>query len=628
MLAANENPVRILGMGMRLWCGALRGGPRLPEVMKPCKRGANGTIWGDGGYHDPNCIFDKQEVLYEGAAGTAKTFYDAMQVNLLARAYPEFRCLYVRETVTSCRESIQVTMEDKVLGHESEVLRHGGSRMNRTHYDWPRDPERPDELNGGHCALRGIDRIELLRSSEWDLIIALEATDPRFREWHFAFLGTRARGHGVPHPHCDYPDGIIIASTDCEQCNGEFLGMRVIDVLTQTNHFDRIHPKTGEPIKGLDHHGRNLFWRQTRAECNPDEFEGEDHWLWRRFKNGQMTRLHATHKDNPMIDEDYLGRLRAMPEPARSVYYEGKWTSAKGKVWPTYDPKIHLVRGEFEFDPLSGKRFVTVHGDGVTQAGWQDERGQTKVWPIASVMAGFDWGSVSPSTLQVFALTAGDGMNKVAFRIAEIYRGPKDAEGRDTDMKWWAERVAELVTKYQLECVMCDPNAVASWTVFNMHLASLQKREINNFARPAINTHNTKHGIMGGLDVVKSLFGSNRLFLFKDCHYGPIDASLAYVHAPVGWDGELPRYVLARDKNDNNRVLDYPDDKCVDHGCDASRYLLREAFDMSFEVKPKPMVVPYDDPWIIKRGIDYEREERRKQLLRLGQTHERPSRRR
>lgn len=535
---------------------------------------------------DPQCGWRFRELLYDGPANCGKTFYDVYTGHLIATRFPDSRQLWLRETHKSIYESVGEIFETHVLGMGHPALLQGASGVNRTEYNFPRDPLKPHILDGGHIALGGLDRPDLYHSSEWDVILWLEATNPRVREYDYTkIVGRGLRGKGIPHPHSCYPDGII---TD-DRVGAQFVGRKVRDVIGE--YGDEVFPG------GMGPDGHPLFFRQSRLECNPSDAEGESHWIWNRFETGRLPRIQARHTDNPTISEDDLKALRELPEPLRSVFYEGKWIATSGRVWGTYDPKVHLVNGAFEFDKIGGHRMVRVYD-------WLDENGQPRIFRVVSVVAGFDWGLTSPSSLQVFAVTK----EKLAFRVAEIYRvqdSTKGAASIEGTMVWFAEQAVEIAKSHGLEAIVCDPSAAASWEMFNVYLS---KAGFGAMAKPANNTRKTKDGIQGGLDLVGSMFSRNRLFMFSHCHVGPVERSLRKAGRPTGWETEILHYVKARDAKDPSKILDYPDDACVDHACDAARLACMEIFQHEREVKPKPAIAKSSDPWMHPSLGELERE--------------------
>lgn len=114
------------------------------------------------------------EVLIEGAAGTGKTRAVAELDNYLCETFPGIRILWLRQTLTSLRESVQVTFEKKVLWPEHPILRDGGTRQHRTHYTYP---------NGSTIVLGGLDKPERLYSTEYDAIRVFEAIETTLDAW-------------------------------------------------------------------------------------------------------------------------------------------------------------------------------------------------------------------------------------------------------------------------------------------------------------------------------------------------------------------------------------------------------------------------------------------------------------
>lgn len=565
MVVRLKTKLVVHGAGAFLWC--------------KCKRGPSGTV--HDGFRHPQCLMDYPEVLFDGPAGSGKTFADLVRIYTLCERWPESRILILRETGQSLVESHMALFENHILGLDHEVLKEGGDRRNRRVYDFRNGPEdeRGVRAKGAHIALGGVDRIELHLSTEWDFFLLGEATNPRIREHHWNAIKHRMRGKGIPHPHCQYPDGIV---TD-----GEYEGERVADVFAHTDRFSERevrHPKTGRTFvarAGEDDYGVPLFWRQMVAECNPSMVEGEQHWLMRKWLRGAvkskdggrsipMARLVSKHCDNPTLDAAYLDGLKSLVEPYRSVYFEGKWTTIEGKCWPTYTPNRHLVRGEFVRSADSGQAYVTV-------LDWADDHGNPKVFDVKTVTAGFDWGIGHAGSLQIVATTT-DGK---AFRIAEHHK-------HDLGIDDWARIVVELVDLYRIEAIMCDPSARAIYDFFNDQLGARRGRNLAGICQKADNTHATKDWLMGGIDLVRTMFAQDRLFLFSDCHYGPIDQKLKMKRAPVGLDEEIAGYVLARDPNDPDRTLPHPDKKRnpYDDGCDALRYVLVDAFKLDRDMRP------------------------------------------
>ncbi len=570
----------LFGAGQRLFC--------------QCRRGPSGTTR-DGGDDVTRCSWHYKELLYDGPAGSAKTFADMWRIAWMMQAFPGLQAIVFRRTRVSSKISWVPILEEHVLGLDHAYLRKGGSRKTRTEYY--------DEKTKSRLVIAGTDKIEEYLSTEWDVVLFQEATEPGITEYDWNTIATRMRGVAVPHPHCDYPDGVFL------EPGHPMHGLRVTDVLDRTDRFrDRIiaggrvitvseeEAKTDEPQrraaelkgiyarKGEDDHGVPLFFRQRIAECNPSMIEGDQHWLMKRWKSRLMVRLRGSHEDNPRITADYLDELKALPEPFRSVYYEGKWVSVEGKCWPTYAPERHLILGEYEWQPTTGRAYLRI-----TEPSWLDG-GRAKMLPVSSVVAGFDWGIDHPGSIQVMAIV-GSGADKRAFRIAEILMsgGQKNDIG---SIDWWAGQIVQVVDHYRIQVVMCDPSARAIYEHFNKALGSRAGRDKAGICQAADNTHATVDWVQGGIDLVRTMFAQDRLFLFRDCHWGPLDPVLKHKRRPTGLHEEIPGFLLGRDAQNPDRILPHPDAKRgMDDACSALRYVCMDIFDTERRLKPKSLMV-------------------------------------
>jgi hypothetical protein len=366
-----------------------------------------------------------------------------------------------------------------------------------------------------------------------------EATNPHVTEAAWNYLLTRARGMNIPHPNCRYPDGKLPD------------GRLVRDAM-----------KWDEFPLGVDEDGKPLFFNQVLADCNPD---AETHWLWRRYEAGHMTRLRSLHVDNPMIKADYLEQLRSLP----GVYYDrlflGKWVAAARAIWGTYNDRRHCVATEWHMEPLTGRRFITVPD-------WTDDKGQPAQFAVSGVVAGLDFGYSKPGSLEVLAITPGGR----TFVVAEVYAVEKGFE-------WWAERVTELVDEFKIEVVRTDHdhNGV---DIINKRLGPRSGREnggLCQFANKKRRKTGSGVGDMGGLDVVREAFRSNRLFISKTAtRYH--DEILAGLHLPMGLRQEIGAYQFDFDEK-TGEVFEVPPKNAIDHACDGLRYGYMDVFERTWK---------------------------------------------
>ncbi|MGC9259697.1 MAG: phage terminase large subunit [Phycisphaerae bacterium] len=126
----------------------------------------------------------EREVLLAGPAGTGKTRAALEKMFLCMQKYGSMRCLLARKTRVSLTQSALVTLEEKVLpmGHS---IRQGVTRGRRTGYVLE---------NGSELVLGGLDNSDRVMSSEYDMILACEATELTLSDWEK--LLTRLR-HGI-----------------------------------------------------------------------------------------------------------------------------------------------------------------------------------------------------------------------------------------------------------------------------------------------------------------------------------------------------------------------------------------------------------------------------------------------
>lgn len=129
-----------------------------------------------------------REVVISGPAGTGKS-RGALEKMLICAAYnyPGMRGLIVRKTRASVTESALVTFEEKVLpaGHPSA---YNQQRSVRQSYAF---------ANGSVIVVGGLDRVERVMSTEYDLIFVQEAREASEDDWEM--LTTRLRNGVMPY---------------------------------------------------------------------------------------------------------------------------------------------------------------------------------------------------------------------------------------------------------------------------------------------------------------------------------------------------------------------------------------------------------------------------------------------
>jgi hypothetical protein len=168
------------------------------RVYEP--RGAARDLW----------VFKGREVLIEGPAGTGKTRGICEKSLAIACKYAGARVLWVRKTRSSMTESVLVTFEEKVLPPGSPI-KDGPRRMQRQSYIIPHPGG-----NNSTIVIGGLDNPERTLSTEFDLVVAFEATE--ITEGEYEMLHRALRNNVVPYQQ---------AICDCNPSNpGHWLNRR------------------------------------------------------------------------------------------------------------------------------------------------------------------------------------------------------------------------------------------------------------------------------------------------------------------------------------------------------------------------------------------------------------------
>ncbi len=128
----------------------------------------------------------KPEILMDGPAGTGKTRAVLEYCQWVADSYPGARVLFVRKTRASMTESVLQIFEAKVL-LQGAVVNGQTSRGQRQAYHYP---------NGSEIVCGGLDNVDRIMSTEYDVIALFEATEATENDWEK--LLTRLRNGAVP----------------------------------------------------------------------------------------------------------------------------------------------------------------------------------------------------------------------------------------------------------------------------------------------------------------------------------------------------------------------------------------------------------------------------------------------
>lgn len=240
-------------------------------------RGAMASFWWDA------IPARYEEVLVEGPRNTGKSYGILHWLHQLCKETEgQLRILIVRQTLTSLRESVQVTYHNRVLEHEEPALKRymlkGPAATHRVAYDYPL---------GAHIALGGMDDGAKFLSSEWDVVWAEEAIQMR-RSQVDKLVGCIRWGTLPYQP--------LIFSTN----------------------------------PGPPYHWLNQRFPAKGVREAPDVTE-----------YGDRLRLLSRHEDNPAITPTSIRKLQSLQGAIYRQHYLGEWCGEAGLVWPTYDPGTH-----------------------------------------------------------------------------------------------------------------------------------------------------------------------------------------------------------------------------------------------------------------------------------------------
>lgn len=225
-------------------------------------------------------LYDKSdEVLIEGAAGTGKTLWCLTKLHIcLGQNYPGARGLIVRKTRESLTESTLVEFESNLLFGKAAPIAVGPDRARRQRYVYP---------NRSELVVGGMDKATKIKSTQFDIIFAEEATELTEDDWET--LTTRNRNFVMPYQQ-------VIAS-----CNPD----------------------------------APTHWLNQRAN--------QGLMSRHRSKHRDNPRYHDGIDWTPEGRAYVLGKLAKLTGVRRARLYEGRWAAAEGRVYDNWDATIHLI---------------------------------------------------------------------------------------------------------------------------------------------------------------------------------------------------------------------------------------------------------------------------------------------
>ena len=119
-------------------------------------------------------------------------------------------------------------------------------------------------------------------------------------------------------------------------------------------------------------------YAQVMGDCNPG---GRTHWILEREKVDSLRRFNTRHQDNPVLFNQKTGEITEQGKRSlhvlnqltglrRARLLEGKWVSAEGQIYTSYNPDVHLIN---RFDIPADWRRIRVIDFGYTNpfvCGW------------------------------------------------------------------------------------------------------------------------------------------------------------------------------------------------------------------------------------------------------------------
>jgi hypothetical protein len=450
------------------------------------------------------------EILCESGAGTGKTRSLLEHAYATALTYPGCVLFFARQTRKALVDSAMKIFEAEVISAQDRA-KLTGTREHRDRYSIG-PPGRESEI-----VMLSLEDIDRVMSAQFDKGYVFEATEVKGPDIWEKLL-TRMRAN----------------STDCNQ------------LIADCNP------------------GRYGHWLNQRAE-KPYTIPLEMIGILPPPRPGQklMTRIKFRHEDNPVLYD-----VDARKWTQRGAYYIGvvlnnlsgarkerllyhKWTSEEGLIWATYNQSKHLLSGYTQLD-TEGRLWLNILD--------QEWRATPRI-RLVKVTAGLDFGHTAPGSLQVI----GRDEKGRRFRIAEVYHSGKLLD-------WWAERIGDCIAQFGLSKVYADPSRNDDIKILNKWLRQPGRESWDMLVVGAKNRLATRgQGDLGGLDVVRTMFARDELYLLRNCNLGGVDPDLREARQPFSLEEEMEGYIWEK-RTDGMRIKEVPMEGIPDHGCDAFRY--------------------------------------------------------
>lgn len=370
-------------------------------------------------------------------------------------------CKYDGARVLICRKTRASMTESAMVTLERDVIPPGSAWVGEASRRTRQAYKLP---NGSTIVIGGLDRPDRIMSTEWDVVAVFEATE------------------------------------------------------TTEDDVEKLTSRLGR-------HNAAPY-AQLICDCNPG---APTHWLNRRAKAGRMVRLLSRHEDNPLLHDgkgwtpagaSYIARLDRLTGPRLQRLRYGRWATAEGVVYDSFDAAKHLVM-RFPI-PRGARRIIAI-----------------------------DFGYNHPFVAQWWA-----EIDNVLYRYREIYMTRTLVEDHARRIKAICDRDGEWP-----EAIVCDHDAEGRATL---------ERYLETGTVPA-----DKESVLDGIERVSTRLrgggkdNSPRLYMMRDSLVER-DEERADAKQPTCTEDEIDGYVWKRSR-DGTQTKDEPV-KQGDDGCDAMRY--------------------------------------------------------
>ena len=230
------------------------------------------------------------QVIIEGPSETGKTLGCLHKLDALAWKYPGMQGVIVRKTMRSAASSVLQTYAGKVLGQMARVTGDTHTYKSGVEVYGGNKPEMYIYPNGSQVWVGGMDNPDKVLSSERDLIYVNQAEELSLVEWEILTTRVTGRAGNVPFP-------------------------------------------------------------QMIGDCNPG---APTHWILSKAREGSLTLLHSTHKDNPTLWDTERGEwteqgqrtlaiLGKLTGARKDRLLTGLWVTGEGSIFETFTEERHKV---------------------------------------------------------------------------------------------------------------------------------------------------------------------------------------------------------------------------------------------------------------------------------------------